>query len=392
MTQFKKLFLLTALAAGMAAPAGAQEWAKTRQAFPHMFVGVQGGAQTTFTNYDNSKLITPTASVGFGAWFTPIIGARLHANGAWNKGGLKTTTTGGTLLDTKYDYNYITTDLDLMVNLVTLFGKKDYYPLNLYLIGGIGLNTAWNNGDARAFSAYMPMAWDGTRLSHNGRIGMQLDYNLMRNLSVNLEVAANSLSDRYNSKVVSKDDWQMTAQLGLAFKFGHKKVKAEPVAEVVEEVVPEEIWGTRIDTIWYDDVTYKEVTRERDIKKEIFFGLREYGVDKTQSQIKAVAEFLKGVTNGEITITSYADKGTGNPKLNMGYSKKRAESTRKALLEQGVDAKLIKSIEWKGDTVQPYAENDKNRLSVISGRGTYAEKEKVTERKFRTKEVRYRVQ
>lgn len=114
-------------------------------------------------------------------------------------------------------------------------------------------------------------------------------------------------------------------------------------------------------------------------------------MDATQAQITEVAEFLKGVENGEITITSYADKKTGNPKINMGYSKKRAESTRKALIQAGVDEKMIKSVEWKGDTVQPYPENDKNRVSIITGHGVYTDKDPKTVKKFRTKEVRYRV-
>jgi len=77
----------------------------------------------------------------------------------------------------------------------------------------------------------------------------------------------------------------------------------------------------------------------------------------------------------------------------MGYSKKRAESTKKALIEKGVDPNMIKSVEWKGDTVQPYPnDNDKNRLSVITGHGVYTDKEKVVTKKFRTKEVRYQVQ
>ena len=155
---------------------------------------------------------------------------------------------------------------------------------------------------------------------------------------------------------------------------------------------PEPVYATRIDTIWYDDVTYKDVTADRDIKKEIFFGLKEDGVNQDQAQIKAVADFLKTVKDGEITITSYADKGTGTPTSNMNYSKKRAESTKRALIQKGVDPKMIKKVEWKGDTVQPYPnDNDKNRLSVITGHGVYTDKEKVVTKKFRTKEVRYRV-
>ncbi len=370
----KRIMAFAALGVALAGSALAQERA-TYEHYPHGFIGIQGGGQTTFTNYDNLKLITPTASIYGGYWFTNVVGARLHVNGMWNKGGVKQTSQ-------KYDYNYVTTDLDLMLNLTTMFGKKDYYPLNVYLIGGAGLNTAWNNDDALAIGkTVLNDAWDGTKLSHNARVGVQLDYNIIRNLSVNLEVAANSLNDRFNSKRGGGDDWQLTAQVGVAFKFGHKK-----------KPIPQEGWETRIDTTWYDDVTYKEVTRARDIKREIFFEIRSDSIDNEDAQITAVAEFLKTVKDAEITIAAYADKGTGNPKINMEYSKKRALSTQRKLIERGVDPNVFKNVEWKGDTVQPFAENDKNRVSIITGKGVYADKDRVVTKKFRTKEVRYRVQ
>ncbi len=373
---------------GMALVGGAKAQETTYKPFPYAFIGIQGGVQTTFTNYNNLKIITPTASIYGGYWFTSVVGARLHVNGLWNKGSVQV---AGNDNDYDYNYNYITTDIDLMLNLVTMFGKKNYYPVNFYLIGGIGLNTAWDNADARFYESRvpgcLPGAWSGTKLSHNARVGGQLDVNLCRNLSINLEVAANSLRDKYNSKIGTGDDWSLTAQLGLTFKFGYKKEKV-----VAPEPVPE-VWETRIDTTWYDDVIYEDVARDREIKKEIFFGLAsdELG-GSSDDQIKAVAEFLKGVKDAEITITSYADKGTGNAKVNMNYSKKRALSTKQALIDNGVDESTIKTVEWKGDTVQPYAENDKNRLSVITGHGVYTEKERKTVKKFRTEEVRYRVQ
>lgn len=383
---FKIKFLSAAiLMIGLCVPAMAEDTTNDGLDFkpaPYMFVGVQGGAQTTFCkNYNNLKLITPTASVSFGAFFTPVVGARLHVNGAWNKGGYNENG-----LDFKYDYKYITTDIDLMVNLVNLIAKRCYSPLNVYLITGFGLNTAWGNDDAYAAKSVLPLAYNGTRFSHNIRVGAMLDYNITKNFSVNLEIDGNSLSDRYNSKLTNRDDWQLTLQLGAAYKFGYKK------KPVVKEPEPEpEVWETRTDTTWYDEVIYEEVKRDRNIEKQIFFGLKKDGVDATQAQITEVAEFLKGVENGEITITSYADKKTGTPKVNMGYSKKRAESTRKALIQAGVDEKMIKTVEWKGDTVQPFPENDKNRVSIITGHGVYTDKEPKTIKKFRTKEVRYRV-
>ena len=152
------------------------------------------------------------------------------------------------------------------------------------------------------------------------------------------------------------------------------------------------MWETRIDTTWYDDVTYKDVVKPGDIDKRIFFEIRESDVASTDAQIEAVAKFLREVKDAEITITAYADRGTGNPEINMGYSQQRAEKTKAALIAKGVDPSIIKRVEWKGDTVQPYPEdNDKNRVSIITGHGVYKQQEKVVNRKFKTQEVRYRV-
>ena len=60
----KKLFAVCMFAA-MVLAVSAQETAddgKDYKPFPHMFVGVQGGGQTTLTNYNNFKIATPTVS------------------------------------------------------------------------------------------------------------------------------------------------------------------------------------------------------------------------------------------------------------------------------------------------------------------------------------------
>ena len=376
MMQFKNVLAAAALALGVSVPAGAQtteDDGLDYKPYPHMFVGVQGGAQTTFTNYDNLKLITPTASVSFGAFFTPVVGARLHFNGWQNKGGFKDATQ-----DFKYDYKYATSDLDLMLNLSTLFGKKNYYPLNVYLIGGIGLNYAWDNDDAYANKNLMPLAYKNDRLSHNARVGAMLDWNLMKNLSLNLEVNANSLGDRYNSKTNGKDDWQLNAQVGLAVKFGYKK------KEVKEE------WATRVDTIWYDDVAYTPRVEDGTITWNVFYEIRESDVNDPDAQLANIGAFLKDHRECKVTIKSYADVQTGNPKINMGYSQQRSEKAVKALVDAGVDPSIIKA-EYFGDTVQPFAENDKNRVSIITATGLKDVKDKYTVKKYRTKEVRYRV-
>lgn len=379
---FKKMFFATiAMATCLTTTALAQDTdsnGRDYKPFPHMFVGIQGGAQTTFTNYDNSRLITPNTAVSLGGWFTPVVGSRLHVSGIWNKGGYK-----GRGTDFKYDYKNVTTDLDLMLNLVTLFGRKDYYPVNLYLIGGIGLNYAWDNDDAYAHKAEMPRAYKDDLFSHNARVGAQLDINLHKNVSLNLEVDANSLGDRYNSKVNAGDDWQLTASLGLAFKFGYKKAQKGVAAPVAEE------WATRLDTIWYDDVVESARIEDGKMTWNVF-----YPIDKSDfhadAQLKAIGEFLKDHRDCKVDIKSYADKGTGTPTYNKKLAARRAEKAVKALVDAGVPRSSITSSSY-GDTVQPFSENDKNRVSIIVATGLKDVKDKQSVKKFRTKEVRYRV-
>ncbi len=376
MMQLKNIFAVATLALGISATAYAQdaEESKDYKPAPYLFFGLQGGAQTTFTNYDNLKLITPTYSFSFGGFFTPVIGARLHFNGYQNKGGYQDAS-----LDAKYDYKYLNSDLDLMVNLVTLFGKKDYYPVNVYLIGGIGLNCAWDNDDAYAMNTQMPRAWDGTRLTHNARVGAQLDWNLMKHLSLNLEVDANSLGDRYNSKINHRDDWQLNAQIGLTYKFAYKKKPVE-----------QEKWETRVDTVWYDDVTFSPRVEDGTITWNVFYKIRESDFNDPDAQLKAIGNFLKDHRECKVSIKSYADVQTGNPKINMGYSQQRSEKAVKALVDAGVEPSII-TAEYFGDTVQPFAENDKNRVSIIKATGLKDVKDRNAVKKFRTKEVRYRV-
>lgn len=351
-----------------------------------MFFGVQGGAQTTFTNFDQMKLLTPTASVSLGAFFTPVVGARIQANGMWNKGGIKP--------DFKYNYKYVTTDLDLLINLSTLFGRKDYYPLNLYLIGGVGLNVAWDNKDLKgsAYAASLPFAWDKNRLSHNARAGIMLDYDLMRNLSVNLEVSANSLSDRYNSKTSSKDDWQMTAQLGLAYKFGHKKSQRkseQPVAQTVkkEEPAPKPVTPITSNKATEQPATAAAATTTKaepakepakvepakptkpvvkpEMRTEFFYDIRETVISQGEKgKFNQLVKFLKENPDTKVSIVGYADAGTGNDQLNTRYARERAQNLSKSLQNAGIAANRIK-IDSKGDDIQPYPQNDKNRVAIV---------------------------
>ena len=383
MRKIRCMLAVMAMAIGTGvAYAGEGDSEKDYRPYPHMFFGLNGGAQVSFTHYDFSKLITPSYGVSFGAYFNPVIGARLHVSGYENKGGIKS-------LNETYDFNTVTGSADLLLNVTNMFRSDKDRVFNLILLGGVGLAGAWDNDDFHALAAKAaenyPMAWQDRRLSHNVRLGMQLDFNIAKHFGLNLELAANNRADRINSKTTDRNDWAATASLGLIFKFGQKKTE-----KMAEEPVPvAEEWATRTDTVWYDDITYRDVPEKVTYEDNIYYKIRLSEPDPA-SKIQKIADFVKAHKNCSVQVTAYADKATGTPELNMQYSKERAEKVVAALVKAGVSRSVITS-EYKGDTVQPFAENDKNRVAIVKVTGEGVKKEQVKTKKYRLEETRYRV-
>ena len=381
----KKMFFAAALSMLMAGAVQAQEGVKS-----FSFVEAQGGVQLTSTDAKMDKLITPTAALSFGHYFTPVVGARLHVNAWESKSGYN---------DQFYKWKYVTPDLDLLLNLSNIFSKKQVHALNVILLGGVGLNYAWDNDDLKGLNLpanATPLAWDKNRLSHNLRAGLRLETNQAKRLGLSLEVNANSLNDRFNSKTNNSDDWMFTAMLGLSFRFNQKSAAPKYITKMVEIV----------DTIEVDEpyVTKEIVKRPKEVKEKknmneaIFFKIAQSDADKAagvDEAIKKVADLMKTSDDAVFTVTGYADKGTGTPKINAKYAKLRAEDVTKKLVdEHGIDASRIKT-DSKGDTVQPFEENDKNRCVIITGEGTFkvtvyedAEVEKKETRKVKKVRVR----
>jgi len=354
----KRLMTLaaTVLLMGGTAMAQDQSW----QSFS--YVEAQGGLQLTSTNAPMDKLIMPTAALSFGHYFTPVVGARLHVNAWQAKSGFKD-------LDQYYKWKYVTPSADLLVNLSNLFGKNQDRFLNVILLGGVGLNYAWGNDDLKDLGVApqrIPLAWDDNHLSHNLRAGLRLETNQSKPLGLSLEVNANSLDDRFNSKVNDEDDWQFTAMVGVNFRFGYKGKKHIPVTRQIEETIWEEVPVKKMVTKQVPHNVEKAVK----LHKEVFYDIRvSDNVDPSIIQAE-VAKFMKENPDSKVTIVGYADKGTGNARLNKMYAERRAETFKKDLIEKhSVNGDML-IVDSKGDTVQPFPnDNDKNRCVIIDADG-----------------------
>ena len=80
---------------------------------------------------------------------------------------------------------------------------------------------------------------------------------------------------------------------------------------------------------------------------------------QSDAYLYSIAQAYK---DSEIIVKGYADVKTGNPEYNMELSKKRAEVVKNKLIEYGA---TNVSIEALGDTVQPFVDNDMNRVAIV---------------------------
>lgn len=368
MNKFKTL-LVGALALFTASTAMAQE--ETRS-YPYAFVGVQGGGQVIMNGYNFGDVLTGTGSVYGGAMFTPVLGTRLHLNGWSSKEGVKM---DGTNYGA-YGFKYGTATVDLLVNLVSAINHRDNNAVDLYLIGGIGANKVW--GSNYKDLANYPTKELGSKIhnhvTHACRLGLAMDVNLAPAWALNLEVDANHFGNHdYAHLVNASKDWQLVAQLGLKYRFGQckKAPKPAPAPQPVQPVEePKPAPAPAPAPVVEKKPAPAPVVVEKKLekmRKEIFYLCANSNAqDENAKKIEEAAAWLKAHPTANATVDGYADKGTGSAEINVRYARERAEKVKAALVKAGVSADRV-TVNSYGDTVQPFAENDKNRCVIIVG-------------------------
>lgn len=339
---------------------------------PHFYIQAQGGAQYTLGETSFSDLVSPNVQLGIGYQFSKVIGMRLAANAWQSKGG--TDLFIGS--NNNWKWNYVAPGIDFTFNLTHIIGgynPERIVDVNLFLGGAA--NIAWKNDEAATTAAVLltkrlePMEylWDGTKVRFAGRAGLNVDFRLSDAISLGIEGNANCLSDHFNSKRAENVDWYFNVLAGLKINLGptHTKKKIVPpepeikyvdrivekvVEKIVEKPVPVQPEKKSILDLYHRDIFFKinsTVIRNDEMKK-----------------VKEVAEYMKANPNTKVTLVGYADKGTGTPAINAKIAAGRAAIVTSTLIKKyGIDPSRITE-DSKGDTYQPYPENDLNRVTI----------------------------
>lgn len=372
----KTLLAIAALLLASGAMLG-QEKEKSYDEFSgHWLIGVQGGIGQTVGETSFGTLISPAASVWFGYQFTPVWGLRAGLSGWQARGAV---VDGSTSV---YRYNYVQGNVDVLVDLCGIAGYRVSRAVNPYLFAGIGVNGAFNNGEARDLSPRLPednLLWDGSRVFPAGRFGVGMGVRITDAVHFNIEVNANVLGDAFNSKRGSAVDWQLGALAGFTFRIGLKKERtaeevpvvepapaAEPEPEPAAEPEPAPVAsatavaaaGQSLEGAEYAAPAFEAV------EENVFFLIGQSSIRESEaSKVDAVADVLRANPQTRVTVTGHADRETGSTERNMELSRERAENVAAALIAAGVEADRI-TVLYRGAEETPFDTPEENRVAI----------------------------
>lgn len=371
-----KNILLSGVVAMGCISASAQEADKTVNVFnPHWYVQAQVGGQYTLGEISFDKLLSPNAQLGLGYNFNKVVGARLSLNTWQSKAGQKVQNT-----TYKWKRNYVAPMVDATFNLSNLFcGFDPNRVVDFGVFGGIGANIAWGNDEAAdaqkailanktvsnatSVGVHAPLEylWDGSKAHFAARLGANVDFRVSEKVKIGVELSANTLSDRFNSKKAGNPDWYFNALVGAKIALGKtyttKVVPApKPVEKIIERIIEKPVVAPVKEEV-------KEVAEEN-FRRDIFFTIGNSTIAKSQrNKISEIVTYMQENPDAKITLTGYADKGTGSAAINDKIAARRAQTVYNTLAAKGVAKnRMIKKS--MGSRVQPFEKNAMNRVTI----------------------------
>lgn len=339
----------------------------------YTYLDLQAGVQYTVGEAKFTDLMSPNLQIGIGHQLTPIFGVRLAVNGWQSKGGVVS------IENYTYKYRYLAGGLDLMFNMTNLIGGwNPHRLLNIDLYVGGGGNLGFHNYEANDLARRdypFSYLWNGSKLRFYWRGGVVFGFRVSECVALTLEGNLNLITDKYNSKYGDNPDGYYNALVGVRINLNkpyhvieHNDDFVEPTFEEPAPMpAPQPVAQPKPESKPEPKPEPKPVVKAAEpLQREVFFLIGKSNIQPGEAtKIKEVADYLKANPDAKVSIVGYADAATGNDKVNDRLSKKRAEAVTKVLTSQhGIAASRI-STDAKGAHVQPFAQNDKNRVTIL---------------------------
>ena len=365
------------LMAGLSVSAQEQKGTTEYVFEPHWYVQIQGGAQYTTGETDFGKLISPNVQAAVGYNFSKALGARLAINAWQGKGGFDKdkfdlTTIGIDKQD--YKFTYFAPSIDLTFNLSNIiagFNPNRVVEFGAFIGGGVNFRSASDEAadtkvkvdrmiaSVTTASGWTPMFENKSAVLPFAQAGLTLDFKVSDAIKLGLELNGNILGDKFNFKDAGNPDSYFNLLLGAKIALGKtystKFIPApEPEIKYVEKIV-EKIVEVPVEPT---------VTAAEPLRRDIFFQINKTVIRDSEAQkVQDIVAYMNQNPTSKVMITGYADAGTGNDRINDRLAAGRADAVVKALKNAGIAESRI-SFDSKGARVQPFEDNDSNRVSI----------------------------
>ena len=354
------------------------------KASDNWYIGLGGGTNLYLTQGENDA----DASIGdrlgwmgqleIGRWNSPNWGARLVIDGGHIKH-----VNPAVSAPFGPEKNWLGGHVDIMYNIINAWGSYNpdrVYSLIPYLgIGYMyGLNSDWErpNPDNGLFES------QNQTLTYN--VGLINNFQLSKSVALFLELGirlADAGFDGVTGSGMGENisyDGLVTGTAGIKFGLGGKQDFTP--AELMDYNLINDL-NSQINRLRAENEQLRQrpescpecpevqptvVSEAVYVPNVVFFRINSSTIDRGQKvSVYNTAEYMKANENSKVNIVAYADRQTGTPEYNFALSERRARAVADALInDHGIDSDRI-SIDWKGDTEQPYAENDWNRVAIF---------------------------
>ena len=372
--KMKKAILSCLMLMGVLSASAQEQKGTTEYVFePHWYIQLQGGANYTVGETKFSKLISPTIQGAVGYQFSKNMGARLALNAWQGRGGYDEDKVGAGQ-DLNYKFTYFAPAIDLtfdLSNIIAGFNPNRVVSFGAFI--GAGLNFRSKASDdvnavkskvenIAATSTYnwtpMPDDYMKAATLFFGQAGLTMDVKVSDAVKIGLEANANLIGDKFNYKKAGNADSYINLLAGVKIALGPtystKFIPApEPQIEYVEKIVEKVV-----------EAPCPEPVIEP-LRRDVFFLINKTNIRDTEEQkVKDIVDYMRQNQTAKVMVTGYADAGTGNDKINDRLAAQRADAVVKMLTEKyGIPADRI-SYDSKGARVQPFTDNDSNRVSI----------------------------
>ena len=310
------------------------------------------------------------ASVAVGKWFTPGLGLRTKVQGIWGKRVWDPET------ETKGSFNrYWVVNEQVMFNLS-----------NLLL--GYNENRVWN---------VIPFAGGGfgRTMTHNYYamdlcVGLQSTWKVAKKVNVYLEAGWNRFESDIDGgcnggeRGWDSHDNNLYAEIGLTFKLGKSTWKKTPDVDAINALHQSELdaLNAKLNDANAENERLKdmlanqkpvEVVTPKTVKEfvttpvSVFFDINKTNVASQYDlvNVRALAKYAIA-NNSNLLVSGYADKATGNEKINQKLSEGRAETVAGELVKMGVNRSNITTKGNGGvDDMSPISFNRRATVQVI---------------------------